>query len=100
MTHAEDHAPGTEFPLALRETAREDWERAVTHPFVQELHTGTIALHDNPEFREFVAFLRAELDAAGPAAPRLAEEFFARTVHLEVEFFDQACARPLSERSR
>jgi len=53
-----------------------------------------IELHAIPEFESFVQWLRAELDREGAAASerrqaRLAE-LFARTVDLEVAFFDAA----------
>lgn len=51
-----------------------------------------IELHAVPSFAEFVDFLRSELDRLGPGlAPRRRErvgELFARTVELEVAFFD------------
>lgn len=54
------------------------------------VHAEWITLHNNPEFREFVAFLRAELDRAGPADPDIARDFFLRAVALELDFFDAA----------
>jgi len=47
-----------------------------------------ITLHDNPDFRNFVGFLRSELDRVGPSDPEVARDFFLRTVTLELEFFD------------
>ncbi|TYT62016.1 transcriptional regulator [Natrialba swarupiae] len=51
-----------------------------------------IDLHATPGFREFVDWLRGELDAVGPElAPRRqarVERLFRRTVDLEVAFFD------------
>ncbi|MEY7851187.1 TenA family protein [Natrarchaeobius sp. A-rgal3] len=53
-----------------------------------------IDLHATPGFREFVDWLRGELDAVGPelSARRQArvERLFRRTVSLEVAFFDSA----------
>lgn len=53
-----------------------------------------IELHVIPEFEAFVEFMRDELDAIGPElSPRRRErvaELFARTVELEVAFFDAA----------
>ena len=54
------------------------------------LHAEWITLHDNPFFRDFVAFLRGELDRVGPAEADQARDFFRRAVRLEVEFFDDA----------
>ena len=53
-----------------------------------------IDLHAVPPFVEFVAWLRGQLDAAGPelSARREARvrRLFRRTVELEVAFFDAA----------
>ncbi|MDQ8731080.1 TenA family protein [Bradyrhizobium sp. LHD-71] len=54
------------------------------------VHAEWIMLHDNPDFREFVAFLRAELDRVGPAEERISKDFFLRAVALERAFFDAA----------
>jgi thiaminase (transcriptional activator TenA) len=51
-----------------------------------------ITLHDNPNFRVFVDFLRAELDRVGPLQSDLCRDFFRRTVSLELSFFDAAYA--------
>lgn len=55
-----------------------------------------IALHANPSFKEFVTWLRGQLDAHGPAVSsareREIERIFCRTVDLEVAFFDDAYA--------
>lgn len=69
-----------------------DWAmRAKTLPetFV---HAEWITLHDNPFFRDFVAFLRAELDRVGPAQPEQVRDFFRRALRLELAFFDDAYA--------
>lgn len=52
------------------------------------VHAEWITLHDNPVFREFVAFLRAELDRVGPKEAAISTDFFLRTVELEHAFFD------------
>src|SRR5215831_2279174 len=54
------------------------------------VHAEWIALHDNPHLRGFVDFLRAELERVGPAQTDLCCGFFARTVALELAFFDAA----------
>lgn len=54
------------------------------------VHAEWITLHDNPDFREFVAFLRQELDRVGPAQQAQCEDFFLRAVTLEKAFFDAA----------
>src|SRR5699024_7022634 len=57
------------------------------------VHAEWITLHDNPDFRAFVDFLRSELDAAGPARAAVAREYFDRTVQLELDFFEQIYSR-------
>ena len=47
-------------------------------------------LHDNPDFRGFVDFLRGELDRIGPAQEDLCRDFFCRAVALELSFFEAA----------
>jgi thiaminase/transcriptional activator TenA len=73
-----------------------DWARRAPRPLPESfVHAEWIALHDNPGFAEFVDFLRDELDRVGSTSPQRARDLFARTVDLEGDFFDQACARPL-----
>ncbi len=54
------------------------------------VHAEWITLHDNPDFRDFIAFLRAELDRVGPTETKIARDFFLRTVKLELAFFNAA----------
>jgi thiaminase/transcriptional activator TenA len=60
------------------------------------VHAEWITLHDNPFFRDFVAWLRAELDRAAASldAAGLArcEDLFRRAVALERGFFDSLYA--------
>ena len=49
-----------------------------------------ITLHDNPNFRGFVDFLRTALDRVGPAHADLCRDFFSRAVALELSFFEAA----------
>src|ERR1700720_111990 len=56
------------------------------------VHADWITLHDNPGFRGFVDFLRAELDRVGPAQADLCRDFFRRAVALELSFFEVAYA--------
>jgi thiaminase/transcriptional activator TenA len=56
------------------------------------VHGEWITLHDNPDFRSFVDFLRAELDRVGPAQADLCHDFFRRAVTLELSFFEAAYA--------
>jgi thiaminase/transcriptional activator TenA len=68
-----------------------DWATKATAPLPQNfVHAEWITLHDNPDFRDFVAFLRAELDRVGPAEAALSRDFFLRAVALELAFFDSA----------
>ncbi len=56
-----------------------------------------IELHSRPDFADFVAWLREELDrelAAGPATRSRATALFAETVDLEVKFFDAIYEMP------
>ena len=56
------------------------------------VHAEWIALHDSPGFRDFVDFLRAELDRVGPVEADLCRDFFRRAVALELAFFEAAYA--------
>ncbi|WP_038364116.1 TenA family protein [Bosea sp. UNC402CLCol] len=68
-----------------------DWATKATAPLPRNfVHAEWISLHDNPDFRDFVAFLRAELDRVGPAEAALSRDFFLRAVALELAFFDSA----------
>lgn len=79
--------------LTVAEWLYLDWARAApAPPPASFVHAEWIALHDNPGFRAFVAFLRAELDRVGPADEALCRDFFARAVRLEKAFFDAAYA--------
>jgi thiaminase/transcriptional activator TenA len=53
-----------------------------------------IDLHDGPDFRALVGFLRSELDRVGPKLPEDQQDqvcdFFKRAIHLERRFFDMA----------
>jgi len=59
------------------------------------VHHEWISLHDYPEFRELVDFLRRELDRVGPSDAQRAREFFSRAVELEQLFFDESYTHPL-----
>lgn len=52
------------------------------------VHAEWITLHDNPAFRDFVAFLRAEIDRVGPQNAETCSDIFRRAVTLERAFFD------------
>ncbi|MEO9338761.1 TenA family protein [Mesorhizobium sp. SB112] len=68
-----------------------DWASRAPTPLPENfVHAEWITLHDNPDFREFVAFLRSELDRVGPAEAEVSQDFFPRAVSLELAFFDAA----------
>lgn len=68
-----------------------DWAMKAPKPLPSNfVHAEWITLHDNPDFREFVAFLRAELDRVGPAEEKISKDYFLRAVELERAFFDAA----------
>lgn len=76
--------------LTVTEWLYQDWAaRAPQHPVSENfVHTEWIGLHNNPDFVDFVGFLRDELDRAGPTEADTAADFFHRTVMLELEFFN------------
>jgi thiaminase (transcriptional activator TenA) len=79
--------------LVVAEWLYLDWaSRAPQRPPDNFVHAEWITLHDNPGFRGFVDFLRAELDRVGPAQADLCRDFFGRAVALELSFFDAAYA--------
>ncbi|MDO5647731.1 TenA family protein [Paracoccus sp. (in: a-proteobacteria)] len=68
-----------------------DWASRAPQPLPDNfVHAEWITLHDNPDFRDFVAFLRAELDRVGPQDAETCRDFFGRAVKLENDFFDMA----------
>jgi thiaminase/transcriptional activator TenA len=68
-----------------------DWATKAPTPLPSNfVHAEWVTLHDNPHFRDFVAFLRAELDRVGPSEPQVSRDFFLRAVALERAFFDAA----------
>ncbi|GGA93778.1 aminopyrimidine aminohydrolase [Brucella endophytica] len=68
-----------------------DWASRAPKPLPKNfVHAEWITLHDNSDFRDFVAFLREELDRIGPAQADLSRDFFLRAVALELAFFNAA----------
>lgn len=68
-----------------------DWAQRAPRPLPTSfVHAEWIDLHDNPDFVEFVDFLRSELDRVGESSPQRARELFERTVDLENDFFGQS----------
>lgn len=53
-----------------------DWAMKAPRPLPPNfVHADWITLHDNPDFGEFVTFLRAELDRVGPAEEAISKDF-------------------------
>jgi len=77
--------------LVVAEWLYLNWASQAPQPLPNNfVHAEWITLHDNPGFREFVDFLRAELDRVGPAQADLCRDFFYRAVGLELSFFEAA----------
>jgi thiaminase/transcriptional activator TenA len=77
--------------LVVTEWLYLDWASRAPQPRPANfVHAEWIALHDSLGFRDFVEFLRAELDRVGPAESDLCRDFFGRAVALELAFFDAA----------
>lgn len=106
-----DTAPTSGFKALMREAAQTrsyaavlavlnvaewlylDWATRAPQPLPDNfVHAEWITLHDNPFFRDFVDFLRSELDRVGAAQQAQARDFFQRAVDLELAFFDAAYA--------
>jgi thiaminase/transcriptional activator TenA len=79
--------------LVVTEWLYLDWASRAPKPLPENfVHAEWITLHDNPNFRSFVDFLRAELDRVGSAQADLCHDFFRRAVVLEGSFFEAAYA--------
>jgi thiaminase (transcriptional activator TenA) len=79
--------------LVVTEWLYLDWASRAPKPLPENfVHAEWITLHDNPNFRSFVDFLRAELDRVGSAQADLCHDFFRRAVVLERSFFEAAYA--------
>jgi thiaminase (transcriptional activator TenA) len=77
--------------LVVAEWLYLDWASRAPKPLSDTfVHAEWITLHDNVDFRDFVGFLRAELDRIGPAQADLCRDFFRRAVTLELSFFEAA----------
>ncbi|NUR87580.1 MAG: TenA family protein [Nonomuraea sp.] len=74
--------------LCVAEWAYLGWASRAAQPYTGSwIHREWIELHEGPEFRAWVAFLRGELDRVGGDA---VEAPFRRAVELERRFFDMA----------
>ena len=79
--------------LVVAEWLYLDWASRAPQPLPDNfVHAEWITLHDNPDFRGFVDFLRAELDRVGPVQADLCRDFFRRAVALELSFFEASYA--------
>lgn len=77
--------------LVVAEWLYLDWAQQASPPLSANfIHAEWITLHDNPDFRDFVGFLRSELDRVGPSEAETSRDFFLRAVALEKAFFDAA----------
>jgi thiaminase/transcriptional activator TenA len=77
--------------LVVAEWLYLDWASRAPKPLPNNfVHAEWIMLHDNPDFRGFVDFLRAELDRVGPAQADQCRDFFGRAIALELSFFEAA----------
>ncbi len=79
--------------LCVAEWLYLDWASAAPRPLPPRfVHAEWITLHDNPDFRAFVRFLREELDRVGPVDADTAHDMFRRAMAIEAAFFDAAFA--------
>ena len=77
--------------LVVAEWLYLNWASRAPQPLPNNfVHAEWITLHDNPDFRGFVGFLRAELDCVGPAQAGLCRDFCYRAVGFELSFFEAA----------
>jgi len=75
--------------LSVAEWLYLDWASRAPQPLPDNfVHAEWVTLHDNPGFRDFVGFLRSELDRVGPSEAEVSRDFFLRAVSLELAFFD------------
>lgn len=82
-------------PLVVFEWSYLSWASAVADRDPGRFYLKEwITLHANPDFEQFVGWLRAELDRHGPALPEVRlnalKALFRRAVDLEKAFFDAA----------
>ena len=76
--------------LVVAEWLYLDWASRAPQPLPDNfVHAEWITLHDDPSFRSFVDFLRAELEASAPRRWICAATF---SVALELSFFEAAYA--------
>ena len=82
--------------LVVAECLYLDWASRAPQPLQKNfVHAEWLTLHDNPNFRGFVDFLRG----VGPrraGSGRLCRDFFCRAVGLELSFFEAAYTTSVS----
>ena len=77
--------------LVVAEWLYLDWASRAPQPLPNNfVNAEWITLHDNPNFRGFVDFLRTESDRVDPAHADLCRDLFSRAVALELSFFEAA----------
>lgn len=81
--------------LCVAEWTYLGWASRAAQPYPENfVHREWIELHEGPAFRQWVAFLRGELDRLGPALGEDGRQevlsVFRRAVELEKRFFDMA----------
>ncbi|GAA4072227.1 TenA family protein [Nonomuraea soli] len=77
--------------LCVAEWSYLGWASRAARPYPDSwIHREWIELHEGPEFRAWVGFLRGELDRVGPAHREDVLDVFRRAVTLERRFFDMA----------
>lgn len=81
--------------LCVAEWTYLGWASRATGPAPENfVHREWMELHEGPEFRAWVDFLRGELDRIGPELDEREQlrvlDFFRRATRLELEFFDMA----------
>lgn len=82
--------------LMIAEWLYLDWAVTAKHPRPSRfVHDEWITLHDFPEYHDRVAFLRREFDRVAPSQREVVEDFFARAVRVELDFFDASYETPL-----
>lgn len=80
--------------LTVAEWLYLDWARQAPRPLPSDpVAREWIEIHDNPDFRDWVEFLRGELDRTLPGLPGSqrdrCERAFARATQLELDFFQE-----------
>jgi thiaminase (transcriptional activator TenA) len=87
--------------LVVTEWLYLDWASRAPKPLPDNIvQAEWISLHASPGLRDFVDFLRAELDRVGPAEADACRDLFRRAVALELAFFDAAYAEGGADEDR